>query len=38
MGEDDATLRRHAIAHVSTTPDDPVQLLNQHSPFDPAAT
>jgi hypothetical protein len=37
MVEDDATLRRHAVAHVSTTPDDLVQLWNQRHPFDCAA-
>jgi hypothetical protein len=37
MVEDDATLRRHAVAHVSTTPDDLVPLWNQRQPFDPAA-
>jgi hypothetical protein len=37
MVEDDATLRRHAVARVSTTPDDLVPLCNQRHPFDPAA-
>jgi hypothetical protein len=36
-GQDGATLRRHAVAHISTTPDDPVQLWKQRHPFDPAA-
>jgi hypothetical protein len=37
MVEDDATLQRHAVAHVSTTPDGLVPLRNQRHPFDPAA-
>jgi hypothetical protein len=37
MVEDDATLRRHVVAHVSIPPDDLVQLWKQRHPFDSAA-